>query len=143
MPYLTMPPLPSAHNTSHKPDRREMFTGCGFRVVRDAGIFGVGFQIEVFDSSPHKQARNQMQGDASTGGGLVAPNHATGSVAARTQEVHRWPVLGAHGKGLDMTIRFWTDSRECPHYNNNACRTCDFDRYYASNYPECPWGSEH
>lgn len=41
-----MPPLPSAHNTSHKPDRREMFTGCGFRVVRDAGIFGVGFQIE-------------------------------------------------------------------------------------------------
>lgn len=39
-----------------------------------------------------------------------------------------------------MTIRFWEDPRDCPHYNDNACPTCDFDGYYAATDPKCPWG---
>lgn len=36
-------------------------------------------------------------------------------------------------------MRFWLDSKQCSHSNENACRVCDFDRYYANNYPDCPW----
>lgn len=38
-----------------------------------------------------------------------------------------------------MKPRFHTDPRTCPHFNENVCRTCDFDGYYANTYPECPW----
>jgi hypothetical protein len=34
----------------------------------------------------------------------------------------------------------WRESSICSHSNNNACATCDFDRYYAKKFPEtCPW----
>jgi hypothetical protein len=36
-------------------------------------------------------------------------------------------------------MRWYPDPRTCPHYNDNACPTCDFDRYYATTYPDCPW----
>jgi len=36
-------------------------------------------------------------------------------------------------------MRLWWDSRLCLHSNFNACPTCDFDRYYASKYPNCQW----
>lgn len=31
-------------------------------------------------------------------------------------------------------------NNDCPHFNNHACPTCDFDRYYANKYrKQCPW----
>lgn len=37
-------------------------------------------------------------------------------------------------------MRLWTDPRQCPHSNDNACATCDFDGYYADKYQHmCPW----
>ncbi len=39
-------------------------------------------------------------------------------------------------------FRLWFDNRQCPHYNDNACSTCDFDGYYESKYGAlCPWGA--
>lgn len=38
--------------------------------------------------------------------------------------------------------RWYTDSRKCPHYNENVCAGCDFDRYYATNYKTVPWRVE-
>lgn len=37
--------------------------------------------------------------------------------------------------------RWWLDPNKCPHYNENVCEGCDFDRYYATTYPSCPWRS--
>lgn len=31
------------------------------------------------------------------------------------------------------------DPRVCPHSNGHVCPRCDFDNYYARNYPDCPW----
>lgn len=40
-------------------------------------------------------------------------------------------------------MRLWIDPKKCPHYNDNACATCDFDRYYANKYlGACPWYKE-
>lgn len=37
-------------------------------------------------------------------------------------------------------MRLWADPRQCPHENDNACATCDFDGYYAGKYQHvCPW----
>lgn len=34
----------------------------------------------------------------------------------------------------------WKTVDSCSHRNDDACPTCDFDRYYANKYPnECPW----
>lgn len=38
-----------------------------------------------------------------------------------------------------MQQRWHKNPRECPHYNENVCPTCDFDDYYAENSPDCPW----
>lgn len=38
--------------------------------------------------------------------------------------------------------RWWLDSKNCSHSNENVCRLCDFDRYYATTYPSCPWREE-
>ena len=38
-----------------------------------------------------------------------------------------------------MSIRWHRSHKDCPHYNENVCPTCDFDGYYARNHPECPW----
>lgn len=35
----------------------------------------------------------------------------------------------------------WQTSATCSHANNDVCRVCDFDRYYANKYPECPWNN--
>lgn len=38
------------------------------------------------------------------------------------------------------SFRLWKDPRSCPHYNDNACATCDFDGYYETKYGTvCPW----
>jgi hypothetical protein len=37
-------------------------------------------------------------------------------------------------------IRLWYDPRRCPHSNENACASCDFDGYYLGKYGDaCPW----
>lgn len=28
---------------------------------------------------------------------------------------------------------------DCPHTGDHVCRMCDFDRYYAKTYADCPW----
>jgi len=39
-----------------------------------------------------------------------------------------------------MTEPTWRTSTTCSHLNSEVCPTCDFDRYYATAYPEtCPW----
>lgn len=39
-----------------------------------------------------------------------------------------------------MKMRWHKTAETCPHYNENACPTCDFDGFYAKRYPdECPW----
>jgi len=35
--------------------------------------------------------------------------------------------------------RWWLDPNKCPHYNENVCAGCDFDRYYAKTYASVPW----
>lgn len=37
------------------------------------------------------------------------------------------------------SIRWHTDPTKCPHYNDDVCPTCDFDKYYAFSYEDCPW----
>jgi len=40
-------------------------------------------------------------------------------------------------------VRWHKQSNDCPHYNEHACPTCDFDGYYAEKYPdECPWAEK-
>lgn len=29
-----------------------------------------------------------------------------------------------------LKIHWHDNPRDCPHYNDNACRVCDFDHYY-------------
>lgn len=41
-----------------------------------------------------------------------------------------------------MSIHWHVKADDCPHSNEHVCPTCDFDRYYAKTYPECPWRSE-
>lgn len=36
----------------------------------------------------------------------------------------------------------WRDAASCSHANEEACKTRDFDRYYARTYPDCPWAVE-
>ena len=36
-------------------------------------------------------------------------------------------------------IRWHLNVRDCPHSNDDVCRMCDFDRYYARTYADCPW----
>lgn len=36
----------------------------------------------------------------------------------------------------------WMTTATCSHMNDQACPTCDFDRYYAHTYPDCPWREE-
>jgi hypothetical protein len=36
-------------------------------------------------------------------------------------------------------VRWHENVRDCRHYNEHVCPTCDFDGYYAANYPDCPW----
>jgi hypothetical protein len=36
----------------------------------------------------------------------------------------------------------WRDFLTCSHSNENVCKFCDFDRYYARSYPSCPWREE-
>lgn len=38
-----------------------------------------------------------------------------------------------------LHIRYHVNSRDCPHYNEHVCMTCDFDDYYRRNFPDCPW----
>lgn len=38
-----------------------------------------------------------------------------------------------------MSPRWHVDNRACPHSNDDVCPTCDFDGYYESTYPDCPW----
>jgi hypothetical protein len=39
-----------------------------------------------------------------------------------------------------MTTPIWKTSETCSHSNSQVCPTCDFDRYYATAYPDtCPW----
>ena len=38
-----------------------------------------------------------------------------------------------------MSIRWNTDSRKCSHEGDNVCPFCDFDSYYETTYPDCPW----
>lgn len=37
------------------------------------------------------------------------------------------------------TPRWVLDPKKCSHMNDEVCEMCDFDGYYASNYPSCPW----
>lgn len=39
----------------------------------------------------------------------------------------------------DDGYRLWRSSEDCPHTNENACATCDFDGYFEAKYPENPW----
>lgn len=39
--------------------------------------------------------------------------------------------------------RWWIDSRNCNHTNENVCAFCDHDGYYASTYPSVPWREIH
>lgn len=48
--------------------------------------------------------------------------------------------MSGHGYIFADGIRWWVDPHCCSHENNNVCRACDFDRYYAVTYPSCPWG---
>jgi hypothetical protein len=36
-------------------------------------------------------------------------------------------------------MRWHESHKTCSHANEDACPTCDFDGYYAANYPDCPW----
>lgn len=38
-----------------------------------------------------------------------------------------------------MTPVWHINPRDCSHANDHVCPTCDFDRYYANTYPDCPW----
>lgn len=33
----------------------------------------------------------------------------------------------------------WMDIKQCSHQNEEVCEFCDFDRYYADTYEDCPW----
>lgn len=35
-----------------------------------------------------------------------------------------------------VNIRWWNDTRRCPHFNDNACATCDFDGHYRQRIEE-------
>jgi hypothetical protein len=35
--------------------------------------------------------------------------------------------------------RWWLDPKDCSHANADACKSCDFDRYYANTYDSVPW----
>lgn len=39
-------------------------------------------------------------------------------------------------------MRWYMDGRQCSHSNDEVCRTCDFDNYYASTYEDCPWKND-
>lgn len=38
--------------------------------------------------------------------------------------------------------RWHVDPRTCSHINDDVCPCCDFDRYYATTYADCPWRGE-
>lgn len=39
--------------------------------------------------------------------------------------------------------KLWLVPNECPHSNENACATCDVDRYYAAKHAgHCPWENQ-
>lgn len=39
--------------------------------------------------------------------------------------------------------KLWTEPRQCPHDNSNACATCDHDGYYVRKHGQiCPWFSK-
>lgn len=42
--------------------------------------------------------------------------------------------------GTKASVRWHADPKSCAHYNDDVCPTCDFDGYYATHYPDCPWG---
>lgn len=50
------------------------------------------------------------------------------------------PAVNVFGYVSGEGHRWWIDPACCSHENNNVCKSCDFDRYYAQTYPSCPWG---
>lgn len=36
----------------------------------------------------------------------------------------------------------WMSVDGCSHSNSQVCKFCDFDRYYAGAYADCPWRDE-